>query len=94
MSADLFPTPTRLALLAGVQRGEVFGYPSYSDRHGDEFYQDGDGGGRKVTDRVEEMLREVPPWVEKGRPHGQGPLSVYSVRLTEAGRKVLEANHG
>lgn len=86
--ADLYPTKTRLELLRGVERLEVAGYPPYG-HHGDEYYQDGEGRGRKVTTRIEELMKA--DWVRKGtRVHNGVPFSAFRVELTDAGRKVLE----
>lgn len=82
------PTKTRLALLKGVKRNEVTGYPGYGDHRPPDYYQDGDGNGRKVTTRIEELMRAG--WVEKGKADEASPYSTFRVRLTEAGRKVLE----
>lgn len=85
--ADLYPTKSRLALLRGIGRGEVAAYPHYEGSAVD-YYWDGDGGGRKVTGRVDEVLRAG--WVEKGRAFGNDRQYAWSMRLTEAGRKVLD----
>ncbi len=79
---DLFPTPTRLKLLRGVGRGEVTGYPGIGGYPTDYFQ---DPGGRNVTARVTELFRFG--WVGVG--HDTGGAS-FRVRLTDAGRKVLE----
>jgi hypothetical protein len=85
--ADLFPTKTRLALLRGVGRGEVTGYPHYEGSEVD-YYWDGPIDGLKVTSRVVEVLRAG--WVEKGRRFGNERQYAYSMRLTDACLKVLD----
>lgn len=85
---DLYPTPTRLALLRGVDRREVTGYPQHESAEV-AYYWDGDGGGRRVTKRTEELIRAG--WVQKGVVRvGDIEYPTHSMRLTEAGRKVLE----
>jgi hypothetical protein len=78
--ADLYPTKTRLKLLAGVQRREVTYYVGSSDS-----FWDGHGGGRKVTVQAEELRRAG--WI-----HTPGAVvdETQCWALTDAGRKVLE----
>lgn len=73
----LYPTPTRLALLADVAAGRVFQ---------DIVYDDYIAGGRKVNARIAELKQEG--WVELDIPPLVGrelPLWL----LTDAGRAVL-----
>jgi len=92
--ADLYPTKTRLALLAGIAANEVTGYPYYNSEQVEYHWDDRPGHNWRVTKRIEELMRQDPPWVEKGKARGDSPTSDFSVRLSGTGRKVLEANGG
>jgi hypothetical protein len=96
--ADLYPTKTRLALLAGIDAGEVMGYPVYDSGEVEYYWQRRAGFGdgdvtKRVSARVEELLRQDPPWVERGEARGSSPTADFVVALTEVGRRVLE-DHG
>jgi hypothetical protein len=85
--ADLHPTKTRLALLRGVRRREVTGYADYAGHV--DYYWDGAGKGRKVTRRMEELIRAG--WVAKGSiTVGGQSFPTHSMRLSPAGAQVLE----
>jgi hypothetical protein len=101
--ADLHPTKTRLALLRGVRRREVTGYADYAGHV--DYYWDGEGKGRKVTGRMEELI--VSPagsgspgslakvtragWVMKRSiAVGDQSFPTHSMRLTAVGAAVLE----
>jgi hypothetical protein len=87
--ADLYPTKTRLALLAGIDAGEVMGYPVYDSGEVEYHWQNG-----RVSARVEELLRQDPPWVQRGVARGSSPTADFVVALTEVGRRVLEVSGG
>jgi hypothetical protein len=93
MPADLFPTKTRLALLEGIDRGEVTGFPSYGGGFVEYHWKHPEGGGQNVTARTIEQLGAG--WLKKGPRSGPSIYSTFKPELTDAGRKVLEANsHG
>jgi hypothetical protein len=89
--ADLSPTRTRLALLRAVDGGQVRGYPVYDSGFVDYFSGSG-ANGRRVTPRVEELMRAQ--WVCRGKPHRDSPTSDFTVELTALGRQWLEAGDG
>jgi hypothetical protein len=85
--ADLYPTKTRLALLRGVRRREVTGYADYAGHV--DYYWDGEGKGRKVTGRMEELIRAG--WVtNRSIAVGDQSFPTHSMRLTAVGAAVLE----
>jgi len=87
VSADLFPTKTRVLLLLLVSRSEVVEYAWDGERP--SFWLKGrEGRGLMVTNRMGE-LRQAG-WVQLPAESGH---HVLTWELTEAGRKVLEANH-
>lgn len=89
MSAGLYPTKARLALLQAVADGEVkqhrfVGYPS------EVRWRQPAGRSRVVTARIDEMQRAG--WVEMGPPVGKSMYSARPVVLTDAGKAVLAAS--
>lgn len=91
--ADLYPTKTRLALLVAIDRKELSWYPPVNPaRRGESFWYYQDGGQQRVDSRAAEL--EAAGWIELGEKGGHGELAPRYWRLTEAGRKVLEASRG
>lgn len=87
--SDLFPTPTRLRLLAQIDNGQVLTDITRDDDQ-DVIWLFPDAptswwDRRKVTAQVREL--EAAGWVEEFMPGG-------TWRLTDAGRDVLEAHRG
>lgn len=91
---SLYPTKTRLALLADVADGRVYGryvaastaFDSYSLR------EDGRGPGSKVTSRMVEL--EQAGWVRRGTAQSTSYFSRRPWCLTDAGRAVLAGGSG
>jgi hypothetical protein len=81
-SKGLFPTKTRLALLAAIKAREVTGYPTYDCGHVDYFW------GATVTARVNELIQAG--WVPAYEPGPDGRTPDFRVTLTDLGEKVLE----
>jgi hypothetical protein len=89
---ELFPTKTRLALLEGIDRGEVTGFPSYGGGFVEYHWKLPEGGGRNVTAKTIEQINAG--WARKGKPDDPSTYSTFKPELTDLGRKVLEANGG
>jgi hypothetical protein len=77
---DLYPTPSRLALLR-----EVFGQRVFQDRLGDNYVS----GERKCNAAITEM--RAADWVRLVDLSGDGILMW---EITDAGRDVLDAHPG
>jgi hypothetical protein len=82
-SKGLFPTKTRLALLAAIKARKVTGYPRYDSGHVDYFWD------FTVTARVNELIRAG--WVPEYEPGPGGRTPDFKVTLTDLGEKVLAA---
>lgn len=82
--ADLYPTPTRLALLRHVAAGRVH-------KHTHDGNSTANAGWTRVTARIAEA--EQAGWVELEQADhlGASPLRLW--RLTAAGRAILD-QHG
>lgn len=78
MTSDLYPTPSRLALLRDVDAGNVF-----RDRLGDDYIS----ADRKVSDRIGAMERAG--WVERFGPTED---RFEHWRVADAGRAVLDSH--
>lgn len=79
----LHPTPTRLALLAEVDNGKVWG----GGISGEDFIRESDFQSRRVTARVNAMV--AAGWL-KLEPAAFGDYRPRRWQLTGAGRAILD----
>ncbi|MGV2383645.1 MAG UNVERIFIED_CONTAM: hypothetical protein LOD86_00035 [Thermobifida fusca] len=82
MSHDLYPTPTRLRLLADVTRHRVYRHPDGTSHV---------AGGRQATAAIATLA--AAGWVEIDPATDVSDYQVAYWRLTDTGREVL-SHHG
>lgn len=85
---SLYPTPTRLALLADVDAGIVYEHKELA--YNQVYCHLSNGEAKvKVTDKIREL--HAAGWVATGPSMGVG-TGMWRMELTEEGRRVLLAS--
>lgn len=87
------PTKARLAVLAGVQRGEVQRHRRWMSTKPDyDVWTPESGKAVRVTARVEELLRAG--WIRRGPATGPSMYAPQVYEITGEGERVLTENGG